>query len=333
VRWEAIDGDRATVSYRGRLASAPSLQLHFGMDGWSETNVRDVAMEPAGDGVWRAEVDGLGGHLAMDCAVGHGDDWDNNDGADYRLWITLDPVDSHLHAGQPGDGRCGARSLGVAMMSAGVRTGVISWRDNRFVERLASRETHLSPLIWLVPGRMTVAGVERRLARSHAGLKLHPTVDHYRADDHRLDPYIRAADAAGVPVAIHSAPGDADPDNIRRLAERFPSVAFVLYHTYLGPHEGRRRAARHAVAQPNLYLETSWCVWREAQRLVDEVGPDRVLFGSDAVVDGPRHYRQSPPNVEGRETYNAGMLALARALGPGPAEQVFSANTRRLFKL
>jgi predicted TIM-barrel fold metal-dependent hydrolase len=304
------------------------------MDGWSDSEpVREVALEHAGGGEWRAEVDRLGGHLAMDVAVTDGDDWDNNDGADYRLWITLDPVDSHLHAGQPGDGRCGARSLRTAMWSAGIRTGVVSWRDNRFVERLAASDTHLRPLVWVLPRQMTAAAVERRLTRTHVGLKLHPTVDRYRADDRRLDPFVRAAEAASAPVAVHSAPGDADPDNIRRLAERFPSVAFVLYHTYLGPPEGRRRAARHAAALPNLYLETSWCVWREAQWLVDAVGPDRVLFGSDAVVDGPRHYRQSPPNVEGRETYNAGMIALARALGPGPAEQVFSANARRLFRM
>ena len=110
-------------------------------------------------------------------------------------------------------------------------------------------------------------------------------------------------------------------------------MPFVLYHTYLGPPEGRRRAARRATQQPNLHLETSWCAWREVLRLVEEVGPDRVVFGSDAVVDGACHYRQSPPNVEGRETYNAGMIELAHALGPRDAAQVFEGNARRIFGL
>jgi hypothetical protein len=90
---------------------------------------------------------------------------------------------------------------------------------------------------------------------------------------------------------------------------------------------------RHAIEQPNLYLETSWCTWREAQLLVDEIGPGRVLFGSDAVADGPFHYRPATPNVEGVETYNDGMLELARAIGPDAAGQVFAGNARRLFGL
>ena len=136
-----------------------------------------------------------------------------------------------------------------------------------------------------------------------------------------------------MPVAVHSAPGNADPDRIRRLAERFGSVPVLLYHTYLGPPWGRRRAARHAQQQPNLYLETSWCGSREVLRLVDEAGPDRVLFGSDGAVDGPWHFVRRPPNVEGRQTYNEVLLAIARELDPAAARMVLRDNTSRLFGL
>ena len=37
------------------------------------------------------------------------DDWDNNHGADYRLWIGLDPVDAHVHVRAPGNGVDGPR--------------------------------------------------------------------------------------------------------------------------------------------------------------------------------------------------------------------------------
>ena len=84
-----------------------------------------------------------------------------------------------------------------------------------------------------------------------------------------------------------------------QLAERFSTVPIMLYHTYLGPDEGRHRASQHVREQSNLYLETSWCRWREVARFLGEVGPDRVLFGSDDAVDGPHHYCRRPPNVEG----------------------------------
>ena len=167
----------------------------------------------------------------------------------------------------------------------------------------------------------------------YVGLKLHPTADEYPADDRALDPYLAVAAEAGCPVACHSAPGEADPDYIRRLAERFPTLPLILYHTYLGPQEGRLRATQHAREQSNLYLETSWCAWREVLRLIDEVGPDRVLFGSDASIDGHLRYCRRPPNIEGHETYNEGLLPLIRTLGPDKARKLLGDNARRLFGL
>ena len=175
--------------------------------------------------------------------------------------------------------------------------------------------------------------VEERLAAGAVGLKLHPTVDDYPADDRELDPFLEIAAEAGCPVACHSAPGDADPDNIRRLSERFPDVPVILYHTYLGPSEGRRRAAQHVREQPNLYLETSWCQWRTVLQLIEQVGDDRVLFGSDASIDGSAHYTRHPPNVEGCETYNDGLVPLVRKLGMDRARKVMGDNARRLFGL
>jgi predicted TIM-barrel fold metal-dependent hydrolase len=191
----------------------------------------------------------------------------------------------------------------------------------------------LFPLVWVRPGDTSLDEVRTRLAAGFIGIKLHPTVDDYRADDRELDPYLEIATAVGCPVACHSAPGEADPDHIRRLAERFPSVPIILYHTYLGPSEGRRRAAQHVHEQSNLYLETSWCRWQEILRLIEETSPERVLFGSDASVDGPLHYCRKPPNVEGEETYNEGLIPLIRALGPESARKVLGDNARRLFGL
>ena len=328
LRWA---GGRRVV-YRGRLAGRPGLRLHLGFDGWRGP-VRDVPFQLDDAGRAVAEVPDPDGHLVVDCSVRTDGEWDNNGGADYRLWLGWSPIDSHLHAMHAGWDRLGFAALETALSSAGIGTGIISWRDNRAVDRLIAGSPWLRQLVWVVPGRTPVAEVRRRLDAGHVGLKLHPSLDRFPADDRRLDPYLELAERARVPVAVHSAPGNADPDRIRRLAERFPSVPVLLYHTYLGPPWGRRRAARHARRQPNLYLETSWCGSREVLRLVDEVGPDRVLFGSDGAVDGPWHFVQRPPNVEGRETYNQVLLAVARGLGEAAARKVLRDNTSRLFRL
>ncbi|SNY62884.1 amidohydrolase family protein [Paractinoplanes atraurantiacus] len=319
---------RGLIRYTGPL-SFPV--LHYGYDGWSAPQDLPMQRDDAG---WVAAIPTAGRHV-VDCVVrsARSQECDNNDGADYRLWIGLDPVDAHTHVRAPGGGTLGFDSLRTAAFSGGMTHALVSWTDNDLVEIVAEATPWLTPLVWVRPGGPDPADVRRRLAAGGAGLKLHPAYDGYPADTPGLDPYLRVAQEAGVPVTVHSAPGPADPDLIRRLAERFPAVRFVLYHTYLGPPEGRKRALRHAAALPNLYLETSWCRSAEAERLLDELGPDRVLFGSDAATDGPDHYVRRPPNIEMTENYNTGLLRLAQRLAPDVFRAFISGNARKLFSL
>jgi len=334
VSWQKTEHNGTVqwqVAYRGRL-SGPNLWLHYGFDGWQEPT-QDARLEQVEPGLAVSDPLALDEHLSLECVITDSTKWDNNNKADYRLWIGFDPLDSHMHVSGQGGGELGIGSLKMAMASAGISHGIVSWLDNRALDRINWPATGLFPLVWVRPEDTSVSEVRSRLAAGFIGLKLHPTVDDYRADIRELDPYLEIAAEIGCPVACHSAPGDADPDHIRRLAERFPTVPVILYHTYLGPHEGRRRAAQHVREQSNLYLETSWCRWREVVRLVEEAGPDRVLFGSDASVDGPHHYCRHPPNVEGQETYNEGLIPLVRTLGPDAARKVLGDNARRLFGL
>ena len=330
--WEgdASAAGQRYVAYRGPLWEHG--RLHFAVDGWGGP-VTEVPLEPVEEGLAVAALGGLDGNLTLDAVVTDGHHWDNNADADYRLWIDLDPVDCHVHAAHDGWGRLGAASLHAGLASAGVRTAVVSWEDNRYVDALARTAPGYHPLVWVRPHHPRVRAVRHRLATAHVGLKLHPSHDDYPADDHRLDPYMELAQETGVPVAVHSAPGQSDPDLIRRLAERFPQVPVVLYHTYMGFPEGRARALAHARELGNLWLETSWCSSDFALEAVAAVGPERVLFGSDGGVDGARHYRQDPPNVEFRETYVGIMLRLRRELGPDAGRAVLGDNARRLFRL
>ncbi len=334
IGWQELGNGRntqAVIAYRGHLKGA-ELRLHYGFDGWHEP-VREVRLELLEPGLAVAEISDLTGHIALDCAITNGEDWDNNQGTNYRLWVGFDALDAHLHVSGNGAGALGMNSLRTAMSSAGMVCGISSWLDNRALDRVDCASAGLFPLVWIRPGETSQAEVKKRLVDGAVGLKLHPTVDGYPADDRELDRYLEIASEARCPVACHSAPGDADPDHIRRLAERFSNVPIILYHTYLGPSEGRGRATQHVREQPNLYLETSWCQWRTVLRLIDEVGADRVLFGSDASIDGTAHYTRHPPNVEGRETYNDGLVPLVRKLGVDRARKVMGDNARRLFGL
>jgi Amidohydrolase/Starch/carbohydrate-binding module (family 53) len=257
LQWLAPPAQRAgaaAVRYTGPLArGGRKLVLYHGYDGWSAP--REVPMERADASSWIATVE-TEDRLVVDCVVrdDRSSRCDNNENADYRLWVGLDPVDAHVHVRAPGRDALGFDSLRCAIYSGGMTHALVSWGDNHYVEQIAAAVPWLTRLVWVRPGRPSVDSVKAALDNGALGIKLHPAYDMYPADTPALDPYLRVAADAGVPVTVHSGPGPADPDLIRRLAERFPTVRFVLYHTFLGFPEGRRRASRHARELPNLFL-------------------------------------------------------------------------------
>src|SRR5262249_49021714 len=226
------------VAYRGPL-SGPDLRLHYDFDRRQEP-IQETKLEQIEPGLAMTEPLELPHHISLDCVVTDGSQWDNNQNADYRLWIQFDPLDAHMHVSGRGSGELGITSLRTAMASAGISHGIVSWVDNKAFDRINWPATGLFPLVWVRPGDTSVKEVCEWWAAGFMGTKLPPTAEDFRADAPDLDPYLEMAAAVGCPVACHSAPGDADPDHIRRLAERFPTVPVILYHTYLGPQDGRR---------------------------------------------------------------------------------------------
>ena len=254
LEWVSRVGERtpaARVRYRGTLAGADRpLHLHLGFDGAGGPPFTDVVLERDDDGSWTGEIPDTDGHVVLDCAVAAAaDEWDNNSGANYRLWLDLDPVDSHVHVRTRGFDSMGFDSLRAALASGGMTHGLVSWQDNAFVDRVTEGVPWLTKLVWVRPG-LDVDDVRRRLADGAVGLKLHPSYDEYPADAPGLDPFLEVAAEAGVPVTVHSAPGPSDPDLIRRLAERFPQVRFVLYHTFLGGRRGTPSSCRTCSWRP-----------------------------------------------------------------------------------
>jgi predicted TIM-barrel fold metal-dependent hydrolase len=148
------------------------------------------------------------------------------------------------------------------------------------------------------------------------GLKLHHACDWFELDSPEVRRLLVLCSELHVPVIIHS-----DRDvvaQIIRLAEEAPQTAIVFGHMGIDG-DSMRQCLEAAVRLPNVYLETSQTQDMEALNEAAHRCPDRLLFGTDAVI-GPEKRREMG-KVHG--------LACAEAV----KAQVLGGNAARLLGL
>jgi uncharacterized protein len=147
-------------------------------------------------------------------------------------------------------------------------------------------------------------------------LKLHTlghAVEPSSADGRMV--FVEAA-RLGVPVMVHTGGAGqpfASPSHVLSLAREWPNLPVVLAHAGMGV--AAREAGLIAQLCPNVYLETSWCGTLDTAMLVEMVGPDRLMLGSD----GPQNL-----GVEITKHHALGLSSdeLSQCLG-GTAAKVF----------
>jgi predicted TIM-barrel fold metal-dependent hydrolase len=149
-------------------------------------------------------------------------------------------------------------------------------------------------------------------------LKLH-TVGH-AVDPTSRDGQVVFAEAArlGVPAMVHTGGvGEpfASPAHCLPAARAYPETPVVLAHAGMGV--ATRQAGVVASDCSNIYLETSWCSILDVGWLLEQVGPERLMLGSDAIENLPLE------------------LAKYRSLGLGPDEldRCLGGTASHVFKL
>jgi len=267
-------------------------------------------------------------------------------------------IDCHAHVGEFQGYDLSEATLLAELDKGGVALALVSNIDGATVpgktrgldEGAANRATahavrrnpeRLRGLLWGRPGNGSAEILEPFLterlrpheagswtARIFVGLKLHPEMNQFAADAPEVDPYMELARRHRLPVVVHSdAEVDlASPERIAALGRRHPGVPVVLYHMgFGGPHDRAIRAVDEAVSTgaADLYLETAQASVEGVLEALRRVGPERVLFGTDATYFGSGHYAE----------YDALRVALEGTLSPSELALVLGTNTRRLFAL
>lgn len=122
----------------------------------------------------------------------------------------------------------------------------------------------------------------RRTAEAGAvGLKLHPALQGFPLCHPLVHPVVAEASSFGLPIYAHTGtPPYAQPLQLAELARTFDGATFVLGHA--GSTDLKADAIAAAQVASNIVLETSWTMPHQLLLIVEAVGADRVMFGSDA---------------------------------------------------
>lgn len=219
-------------------------------------------------------------------------------------------IDAHNHLGmrplaapqKPGEAKTGQTRMGgmspekllEIMDRAGVdkacscpyiEGGREGYVNNEYVIESAKKyPDRIIPFGCVSPWWRDVEEYLERLVREGniKGLKVHPQLHGYPMDCHPLmDPVLEICAKHRLIVAGHGT-GDTPftlPIQYAEMAATFPEVKFIIYHS--GAMYLVDQACREIKRHENLYGDTT-ALWEgELMHLVEEVGPEKVVFGAE----------------------------------------------------
>jgi len=184
-----------------------------------------------------------------------------------------------------------------AMDRAGVDWAVIAPTDRMFaVENREANESiraaslrHRKRFIpscsvnpWF--GTAAVAELERALGEGARVFLLHPFVQGFLANDELIFPLLDLLQTRKIPVYIHTGqPGNSTPFQVVDLAERYPSVDFIIGHC--GATDFWNDAIEAGSSAANIYLDASFSRPFHFARYIESLGKKKGIMGSAAPLN------------------------------------------------
>lgn len=148
------------------------------------------------------------------------------------------------------------------------------------------------------------------------GVKVHGDMQGLPVNDHRYDAAYELADKKGIPILFHAwLPSEVQAS--ADVASRYPNATVILGHSGM---TARNSAVEAAKKYDNILIDTaiSSTYDNAIEVLVDKVGADRVVYGSDISFFDCIH--------------TMGKIALAN-LSDTDKEKIFGLNAKALFRV
>lgn len=129
--------------------------------------------------------------------------------------------------------------------------------------------------------------VEKCIELGARGLKYHPYINIMAPSHPTAIKLFKRWSRSGLPILFHTSHNGVEPAILRQFSNielygeplrRLPDATFVLGHAGMGYY---REAAAMAKSHGNTYLEIGGQPPDVVRELIDLVGPDKLLYGSD----------------------------------------------------
>jgi uncharacterized protein len=159
------------------------------------------------------------------------------------------------------------------------------------IDQVKKNPTRLIPVMPVNPYFEQEHALEllEKLVRNNGfrALKLHPNIHNFRPNDDIkvIAPIIEKCGKLNIPVMIHSGDPYSEPSRIEAVAQAFRDVRIIMLH--FGTQTGSYAVDAIGVTKrnENVWLETSWALFGRLKDAVKAMGPDKLIFGSDAPVN------------------------------------------------
>lgn len=148
-------------------------------------------------------------------------------------------------------------------------------------------------------------------------LKLHPLGHNISPLSPKCEKIYQLARKYNIPVLVHTGVGNpfSLPSLVIDPARRYPDVKFILAHAGFAVYTDEAVVA--AKTCENIYLEPSWCQTYAVQKMINQVGIDRIIMGSD-------HLTNLPVELAKYHSIN---------LSDQDLQKIFLENPQRIFNL
>ena len=151
------------------------------------------------------------------------------------------------------------------------------------------------------------------------GVKIHAALAQSRINAPGYDPVYEIANKRALPVLIHTW-DEKHIGHVTGLAERFKDMKIIIAHSAFRDDVTRSAVVQACKKYENIYVDTAISTTYEGalEWLVDKIGVDRVLFGSDLSFYEARH--------------NFGRIGLSK-LSEADKIKIYGENAKKLFAL